>query len=102
MDESLNRKWTYSQTHTHTRRCSTSQRIILPCIIHEMHIIASIMIAVTHTQATHAHTHTVARPNGSVYKMYLPAMAGGIPEFICSCVFVWADDLVFVGIPLLC
>lgn len=46
-----------TDAHTHTRRCSTSQRIILPCIIHEMHIIASIMIAVTHTQL-HTHTHT--------------------------------------------
>lgn len=50
-----------TDAHTHTRRCSTSQRIILPCIIHEMHIIASIMIAVTHTQPhthTHAHAHS--------------------------------------------
>lgn len=94
MDESLNRKWTYSQTHTHTRRCSTSQRIILPCIIHEMHIIASIMIAVTHTQPhthTHAHAHS-STPQWLCIQNVFACDGRRNPRiylFMCVCVGGW-------------
>jgi len=78
----------------HMHRCSTSQRIILLCIIHEMHIIASIMIAVTQT---YTHTQTEA-----VYTKCICLSWQGESQNSSVHVSVCADDSVFVGIPLLC
>jgi len=78
----------------HMHRCSTSQRIILLCIIHEMHIIASIMIAVTQT---HTHTH---RQKLCIQNVFACHGRGNPRIHLCICVCV--DDSVFVGIPLLC